>query len=208
MESLLCRDHEVIVVGGGNSAGQAAAFLAGVSAHVHLIVRAKSLAKTMSKYLVSRIESSARITLHVNSEIERLDGDGKLEGVSWVDRRSGARTTRPIKNVFVMIGAEPNTGWLFGTLRLDRKGFVVTGESTGFENSRYATSVAGIFAVGDVRSTSVKRVASAVGEGSVVVSDVHRYLADHRDLVAAAPDSALAAIQSASSAPHDNEVSL
>jgi thioredoxin reductase (NADPH) len=208
MESLLCRDHEVIVVGGGNSAGQAAAFLAGVSAHVHLIVRAKSLAKTMSQYLVSRIESSARITLHVNSEIERLDGDEKLEGVSWVDRRTGARTTRPIKNVFVMIGAEPNTGWLFGTLRLDRKGFVVTGESTGFENSRYATSVAGIFAVGDVRSTSVKRVASAVGEGSVVVSDVHRYLADHRDLVAAAPDSALAAIQSASSASHDNEISL
>jgi thioredoxin reductase (NADPH) len=186
----------VIVVGGGNSAGQAAAFLAGVSDHVHLIVRAKSLAKTMSQYLVSRIEGSARITLYANSEIERLTGDGKLEEVTWVNRGTGGRTTRPIKSVFVMIGAEPNTGWLFGTLQLDRKGFVVTGNSTGFENSRYATSVPGIFAVGDVRSTSVKRVASAVGEGSIVVSDVHRYLADHRDLVTAAPDSALAALQS------------
>jgi thioredoxin reductase (NADPH) len=205
MESLLCRDQEVIVVGGGNSAGQAAAFLAGVSAHVHLIVRAKSLAKTMSQYLVSRIERSARITLYVNSEIEELDGGGKLESVTWVNRRTDARTTRPIKSVFAMIGAEPNTGWLFGTLQLDRKGFVVTGGLAGFENSRYATSVPGIFAVGDVRATSVKRVASAVGEGSVVISDVHRYLADHRDLVAAATDSALAALQSASIAVDDRE---
>ena len=206
MESLLCRDKEVIVVGAGNSAGQAAAFLAGISAHVHLIVRAKSLAKTMSQYLISRIENSTRVTLYVNSEIEQLHGDERLESVTWINRRTDMRTTQPIKSVFVMIGAEPNTGWLFGTLQLDRKGFIVTGELTSFENSRYATNVPGIYAVGDVRASSVKRVASAVGEGSVVVADVHRYLADHRALVAAAPDSALAALQSASIGADDREI--
>jgi thioredoxin reductase (NADPH) len=103
-----------------------------------------------------------------------------------------------------MIGAEPNTGWLFGTVQLDRKGFVVTGGEASSKNSPYATSVPGIYAVGDVRSTSVKRVASAVGEGSVVISDVHRYLADHRIMVAAEPNSALAALQSAAIGPADS----
>lgn len=207
MESLLCKDKEVIVVGGGNSAGQAAAFLGEISAHVHLIVRAKSLAKTMSQYLVSRIESSARITLYLDSEIERLDGDARLETVTWVNRRTKIRSTQAIGSVFVMIGAEPNTGWLFGALRLDRKGFVVTGGAVASKNSPYETSVPGIYAVGDVRSTSVKRVASAVGEGSVVISDVHRYLADHRAVVAANPDSALAALQSVTDGSDDQKES-
>ncbi len=201
MESLLCRDNEVIVVGGGNSAGQAAVFLSGIARHVHHIVRGKSLASTMSQYLVSRIENSSRITLYTESEIVKLEGASSLECVAWINRRSGDLTVQPIGSVFVMIGAEPNTGWLFGTVKLDKKGFILTGGIDGFDSSPYATSTPGIFAVGDVRSNSVKRVASAVGEGSVVISDVHRYLADHRNNFAVEPHSALAALRSASAAP-------
>ena len=200
MESLLCRDREVIVVGGGNSAGQAAVFLSGIASHVHHIVRGKSLASTMSQYLISRIENSSRITLHTHSEIVTLQGGSSLERVAWIDRRSGDLTEKPIGSVFVMIGAEPNSGWLFGAVKLDKKGFILTGGADGFEMTPYATSVPGMFAVGDVRSKSVKRVASAVGEGSVVISDVHRYLADHRDDFAVEPHSALAALRSASAA--------
>ena len=176
MESLLCRENEVIVVGGGNSAGQAAVFLSGIAKHVHHIVRGKSLAATMSQYLISRIESSSRITLYTDSEIVKLEGKASLESVTWVNRKSGDVTAKPIGSVFVMIGADPNSGWLFGTVKLDKKGFILTGSTDGFETTPYATSVPGMFAVGDVRSNSVKRVASAVGEGSVVISDVHRYL--------------------------------
>ncbi len=200
MESLLCRDNEVIVVGGGNSAGQAAVFLSGIAKHVHHIVRGKSLASTMSQYLISRIESSSRITLYTDSEIVELQGGPALERVSWINRRSAELTVKPIGSVFVMIGAEPNSGWLFGALKLDKKGFILTGGTDGFEMTPYATSVPGMFAVGDVRSSSVKRVASAVGEGSVVISDVHRYLADHRNSFAVEPHSALAALRSASAA--------
>ncbi len=200
MESLLCRDNEVIVVGGGNSAGQAAVFLSGIAKHVHHIVRGKSLASTMSQYLISRIESSSHITLYTESEIVKLEGASSLEGVTWVSRKTGESTMKLIGSVFVMIGAEPNSGWLFGTVRLDKKGFILTGGADGFETTPYATSVPGMFAVGDVRSNSVKRVASAVGEGSVVISDVHRYLADHRNKFAAEPNSALAALRSASAA--------
>jgi thioredoxin reductase (NADPH) len=200
MESLLCRDNEVIVVGGGNSAGQAAVFLSGIAKHVHHIVRGKSLASSMSQYLISRIESSSHITLYPNSEIEQLEGASTLERVTWINRTTGERTAKPIRSVFVMIGAEPNSGWLFGTVKLDKKGFILTGGSDGFESTPYATSVPGMFAVGDVRSNSVKRVASAVGEGSVVISDVHRYLADHRNNFAAEPNSALAALRLASAA--------
>jgi thioredoxin reductase (NADPH) len=200
MESLLCRDNEVIVVGGGNSAGQAAVFLSGIAKHVHHIVRGKSLATTMSQYLISRIESSSRITLYTESEIAKLEGDSSLEGVTWINRGSGDLTTKPIGSVFVMIGAEPNSGWLFGTVKLDKKGFILTGGTDGFEMTPYATSVPGMFAVGDVRAASVKRVASAVGEGSVVISDVHRYLADHRHNFTVEPNSALAALRSASTA--------
>jgi thioredoxin reductase (NADPH) len=200
MESLLCRENEVVVVGGGNSAGQAAVFLSGIAKHVHHIVRGKSLASTMSQYLISRIESSSHITLYTDSEIEKLEGEASLECVTWVNRKSGERTLKPIGSVFVMIGAEPNSGWLFGAVRLDKKGFILTGGTDGFENTPYATSVPGMFAVGDVRSASVKRVASAVGEGSVVISDVHRYLADHRNGIAAEPNSALEALRLASAA--------
>jgi thioredoxin reductase (NADPH) len=200
MESLLCRENEVIVVGGGNSAGQAAVFLSGIAKHVHHIARGKSLANSMSQYLISRIESSSHITLYPNSEIEKLEGESSLKRVTWVNRITGERTVKPIRSVFVMIGAEPNSGWLFGTVRLDKKGFILTGGTDGFESTPYATSVPGMFAVGDVRSNSVKRVASAVGEGSVVISDVHRYLADHRNNFAAEPNSALAALRLASAA--------
>jgi thioredoxin reductase (NADPH) len=197
MESLLCRDSEVIVVGGGNSAGQAAMFLSGIAKHVYHIIRGNSLASSMSQYLVSRIENSSHITLCPNSEIEKLEGESSLERVTWINRLTGERTVKAIGSVFVMIGAEPNSGWLFGTVQLDRKGFVLTGGADGFEATPYATSVPGIYAVGDVRSKSVKRVASAVGEGSVVISDVHRYLADHRNSFAVDPNSALAALRSA-----------
>jgi thioredoxin reductase (NADPH) len=198
MESLLCREKEVIVVGGGNSAGQAAVFLSGIAKHVHHLVRGKSLAATMSQYLVSRIESSSRITLYTESEIVKLEGESSLEDVTWINRKTGELTTKSNGRVFVMIGAEPNSGWLFGTVKLDKKGFILTGGTDGFEATPYATSVPGMFAVGDVRSNSVKRVASAVGEGSVVISDVHRYLADHRNGFGAEPNSALAALRSTS----------
>jgi thioredoxin reductase (NADPH) len=194
MESLLCREQEIIVVGGGNSAGQAAVYLAGAAKHVHHIIRAPSLQSTMSQYLISRIERSPHITLHTDTEIEKLEGASTLEFVTWTNRKTGQTTRRPIGSVFVMIGAEPNSGWLYGTVKLDRKGFVVTGTSDGFERTPYATSVPGMYAVGDARANSVKRVASAVGEGSVVISDVHRYLADHRDSIAARPEAALATL--------------
>ena len=183
MEAAFCRDQEVAVIGGGNSAGQAAIFLSGSAKHVHLLLRGTSLADTMSSYLITRIEHSARITLHCCTEVERLEGETNLECVGWINRQSGARETRRIRNIFIMIGAEPNTGWLYGTLVLNKKGFVVTGTAQAFENTRYATSAPGIYAVGDVRSDSVKRVASAVGEGSVVISDVHRYLTSRREMV-------------------------
>ena len=187
MESLLCREREIIVVGGGNSAGQAAVYLSGPAKHVHLIIRGPSLGSTMSQYLISRIERSPHITLYTDTEIEKLEGVSTLEFVTWTNRKTGQTTRKPIGTVFVMIGAEPNSGWLYGTVKLDKKGFVLTGTSDGFESTPYATSVAGMYAVGDVRANSVKRIASAVGEGSVVISDVYRYLVDHRDSVAAQP---------------------
>lgn len=197
MESLLCRAREIIVVGGGNSAGQAAVFLSGVAKHVHHIIRGPSLESTMSQYLISRIERSPHITLYTDSEIETLEGESTLASVTWMNRKTGEKTTRPVTSVFVMIGAEPNSGWLFGTVKLDKKGFVLTGSIEGFESTPYATSVPGMYAVGDVRANSVKRVASAVGEGSVVISDVHRYLADHRNAFSVQPDSTLESIRTA-----------
>ena len=200
MESLLCGQREIIVVGGGNSAGQAAIFLAGVAKHVHHIVRASSLESTMSQYLISRIDRSPHITLYTNTEIEKLEGESTLDLVTWTNRKTGETTTKPVSRVFVMIGAEPNSGWLYGTVKLDKKGFVLTGGADGFENTPYATSVAGMYAVGDVRANSVKRVASAVGEGSVVISDLHRYLAERRNDFGARPDSTLATLGEAKTA--------
>ena len=177
MEADLCADEEIVVVGGGNSAGQAAVFLARSAKHVHVLVRAKGLAATMSDYLVQRIESSERISLHPHSEVSALAGDASLQSVTWTNRASGERTTRPARSVFVMIGAEPNTQWAAGCLALDAQGFVCTGSRAGADaDSPYATSRAGVYAVGDVRSGSVKRVASGVGEGSVVVQAIHRFL--------------------------------
>ena len=180
MESPLCRDREIIVVGGGNSAGQASVFLSGVAKHVHHIIRGASLESSMSQYLIARIESSPHITLYTDTEIDELEGERGLESVRWTNRKTGESVRRPISSVFVMIGAEPNSGWVYGAVKLDDKGFVLTGGQSGFEATSYATSVPGIYAVGDVRAESVKRVASAVGEGSVVISNIHRYLAQRR----------------------------
>jgi thioredoxin reductase (NADPH) len=177
MEAGLCADEEIVVVGGGNSAGQAAVFLARSAKHVHVLVRAHGLAATMSDYLVQRIERSDRISLHPHSEVSALAGDTSLESVTWTNRGNGERTTRPARSIFVMIGAEPNTQWAEGCLALDAQGFVCTGASAGADaDSPYATSRPGVYAVGDVRSGSVKRVASGVGEGSVVVQSIHRFL--------------------------------
>jgi len=180
MESSLCRDREIIVVGGGNSAGQASVFLSGVAKHVHHIIRGASLESSMSQYLIARIESSPHITLYTETEIDELEGERALESVRWTNQKTGESVRRPISSVFVMIGAEPNSGWVYGAVKLDDKGFVLTGGQSGFEATSYATSVPGIYAVGDVRAESVKRVASAVGEGSVVISNIHRYLAQSR----------------------------
>ncbi len=179
MEAHLCTNEEVVVVGGGNSAGQAAVFLSRTAAHVHIMVRARGFAATMSDYLVRRIETSPRITLHTQTEITGLAGERYLREVTWMDRASGVAETRAISNVFVMIGAEPNTAWLQGCLDLDEKGFVKTGldGSGGALTSPFQTTLPGLYAVGDVRSGSVKRVASGVGEGSVVIQAVHGFLA-------------------------------
>jgi len=177
MESPLCRDREIIVVGGGNSAGQASVFLSGVAKHVHHIIRGASLESSMSQYLIARIENSSHITLYTDTEIDEPEGVKVLEFVRWTNRKTGESVKRPISSVFVMIGAEPNSSWVDRAVELDDKGFVLTGGQSGFEATSYATSVPGIYAVGDVRAESVKRVASAVGEGSVVISDIHRYLA-------------------------------
>ncbi len=185
METAYCRDKEVVVVGGGNSAGQAALFLSQTASHVYLMIRGESLGATMSQYLLSRIEQSRRITILTGSEITELEGGSHLEQLTWVDRRDGSTTTKRIEDLFVMIGAQPNTSWLEGVVALDKKGFVITGGAQGFDSTPYATNTAGIYAVGDVRTTSVKRVASAVGEGSVVISDVHRYLALQHDALLA-----------------------
>jgi thioredoxin reductase (NADPH) len=180
LEGNLCANEEVVVVGGGNSAGQAAVFLSGLARHVHIMVRGEGLADTMSDYLIQRIEASPDITLHAHTEITALEGDDVLQRLTWTNSETGQSETRDIGNLFVMIGAQPNTDWLGGCVPLDRGGFVVTGRDGEGQAlaSPYVTERPGIFAVGDVRSGSTKRVASGVGEGSVVVSAVHAFLAD------------------------------
>ncbi|MDO9427826.1 MAG: FAD-dependent oxidoreductase [Methylobacterium sp.] len=178
MEARLCEHQEVVVVGGGNSAGQAAMFLSGTASHVHILVRGPGLAATMSDYLVRRITTSNRVTVHPFTEVTGLDGDAFLRTVTWRDGRTGLAAARGIGALFVMIGAAPNTEWLSGCLQLDANGFVLTGVDAGGRAlpSPFATTTPGIYAVGDVRSGSVKRVASGVGEGSVVVQTIHRFL--------------------------------
>jgi thioredoxin reductase (NADPH) len=188
VEAQLCRDEEVAVVGGGNSAGQAAVFLSHGCACVNVLVRGPGLAESMSRYLIQRIEDSANVTLRTRTEIVALEGSRGLERVFWRQLDNGAAETRAIRHVFLMTGADPNTAWLKNCLVLDEKNFVKTGmdlrpdelETAGWPLARrpelLETSSPGVFAVGDVRSGSIKRVASAVGEGSVCVQLIHRAL--------------------------------
>jgi thioredoxin reductase (NADPH) len=188
VESQLCSGEEVIVVGGGNSAGQAAVFLAQTARRVHMIVRSVDLADTMSRYLIRRIEDNPRISLLTQTEIVALEGNGHLERVSWRDNRTGEVGVHRIRHLFSMTGAVPCTGWLNGCLALDVKGFIKTGAGLTQDDLATAhwplvraphlleTSLPGVFAVGDVRSGSLKRVASAVGEGSIAVAFVHQTL--------------------------------
>jgi thioredoxin reductase (NADPH) len=190
IESQLCERVEVAVVGGANSAGQAAVFLSQTAAKVHMLVRGAELSSTMSRYLIQRLTENPRIQLHFNSEIVALEGGPRLERVVWQDKQTGQTTTSGIQHVFIMTGASPRTDWLRGCLALDDKGFILTGreldEGPPRENPTWPlarrpmmleTSLPGVFAVGDVRAGNVKRVASAVGEGAISIHLVHRALA-------------------------------
>ena len=188
VEAQLCKGEDVAIVGGGNSAGQAAVFLAQTSGGVNVLVRGLGLAESMSRYLIQRIEDTANIALRVRTELDALEGADRLELVRWRHLDTGRSETCPIRHLFLMTGADPNTAWLEGCVALDSKKFVKTGTdlrpdeltNAGWPLDRrpelLETSRPGVFAVGDVRSGSVKRVASAVGEGSVCVQLIHRAL--------------------------------
>jgi thioredoxin reductase (NADPH) len=190
MEAQLCRGEEVVVVGGGNSAGQAAVFLAQTAKRVHMLVRGSGLAESMSRYLIRRIEQNPAIVLRINTEIVALEGSNHLERVRWRDDQARSIETHDIKHVFVMAGAVPSTEWLDGCVALDAKGFIKTGPDLSQDDLAAAhwplaraphlleTSLPGVFAVGDVRSGNIKRVASAVGEGSIAISFVHQVLSE------------------------------
>jgi thioredoxin reductase (NADPH) len=189
MEAQLCTGSDAIVVGGGNSAGQAAVYLASTLPHVHMLVRGSGLAETMSRYLIARIEQTPNITLRTHTQIEAIEGESDIERVSLRDSALGRSFTLKVRHVFLMTGADPNTAWLDGCVALDDKGFVKTGAELQPEDVSHwpaarrphllETNMRGVFAVGDVRSGSVKRVASAVGEGSICVQLVHKLLAEH-----------------------------
>jgi thioredoxin reductase (NADPH) len=188
MEAQLCTGEDVVVVGAGNSAGQAAVFLAQTARTVHMLVRSGGLADTMSRYLILRIEDHPAIVLHVQTEIVSLEGNGHLERLGWRDNQTGRIETHGIRHVFTMTGAVPGTRWLNGCLALDAKGFIKTGPDLSPDDLAAArwplaraphlleTSLPGVFAVGDVRAGSLKRVASAVGEGSIAIAAVHQVL--------------------------------
>jgi thioredoxin reductase (NADPH) len=188
MEAQLCGGEEVIVVGGGNSAGQAAVFLAETTKRVHMLVRSAGLAESMSRYLIRRIEETATIVLRSYTEIVAIEGSDHLEFVRWHNNQTGQTEEHKIRHIFVMTGADPNTSWLDGCVALDDKGFIKTGLDLFSDNLSAAgwpltrqpylleTSLPGVFAVGDVRGGSIKRVASAVGEGSTAISFVHKVL--------------------------------
>jgi thioredoxin reductase (NADPH) len=191
LESQWCEGEQVAVVGGANSAGQAAVFLSQTAHHVHMLVRAEELSGTMSRYLIQRLTENPCIEIHFNTEIAALEGGSSLERILWKDRKTGEISTHSIQHVFLMTGALPRTEWLRGCVALDDKGFILTGrdldaaapdESTKWPLARapqmLETSLPGVFAVGDARAGNVKRVASAVGEGAISVYMVHRALAD------------------------------
>lgn len=184
VEAQLCSSEEVAIVGGANSAGQAAVFLAGMTKHVHLLVRRPGLAETMSRYLISRIEDNPAITLNTRTEVVALEGDKHLERIHWRSAETGKTEINEIRHLFLMTGANPNTAWLNGCLALDAQNFVKTGPDLGSDWRQrrppylLETSVPGVFAVGDIRSGSMKRVAAAVGEGSMAVQFAHRVLAE------------------------------
>jgi thioredoxin reductase (NADPH) len=188
MEAQLCQGEEVVVVGGGNSAGQAAVFLAERARSVHILVRSASLADKMSRYLIRRIEETHNIVFRPYTEVIALEGDAHLESVKWRNNQTGLVEAHKIRHMFLMTGADPNTSWLDGCIALDSKGFIKTGQDLSPENLGAAhwplarqpylleASLPGVFAVGDVRGGSIKRVASAVGEGSIAISFVHTVL--------------------------------
>ncbi len=189
IEARLCTDQDVVLVGGGNSAGQAAVFLSGHARKVHMVIRGGGLGASMSRYLIERIEAAPNIELMFNTEVVGLEGanDGSLERVRWRSRLSAEESTFDIRNLFLFVGADPATGWLDGCgVLVDRAGFVVTGardnvqdnKSEGRQATALETSVPGVFAVGDVRSGSVKRVGGAIGEGAQVVAALHGFLGD------------------------------
>ena len=188
VEAQLCNGEEVVVVGGGNSAGQAAVFLAETTKRVHMLTRSGGLAESMSRYLIRRIEETPTIILRPHIEIEALEGSDHLESVRWRNNQTGQIEEHVIRHLFIMMGANPNTRWLDGCVALDAKGFIKTGPDLSPEDLSAAhwqlprppylheTSLPGVFAVGDVRGGSIKRVASAVGEGSIAISFVHQVL--------------------------------
>jgi thioredoxin reductase (NADPH) len=185
----MCRREEIALVGGGNSAGQAAVFLSGFAAKISTLVRADSLASSMSRYLIDRIEAQPNVELFCRTEIVALTGtpEGRLERVRWRHASMGAETERVIRNVFLFIGADPATNWLRACgVGLDAKGFVQTGPASAATNGEIReplpleSNVPGVFAVGDARSGSVKRVGGAIGEGAAVVAQLHSYLAASR----------------------------
>lgn len=188
MEAQLCAGEEIVIVGGGNSAGQAAVFLAQTTKRVHMLIRSEGLAATMSRYLIRRIEQNHSIVLHTCTEIEALEGTSHLEHVRWRNRQTEAVETHDIRHIFIMAGAVPSTQWINGCIALDDKGFIKTGPALSPEDLAAAhwpltrtphlleTNLPGVFAVGDVRGGNIKRVASAVGEGSIAVAFVHQAL--------------------------------
>ncbi len=190
IEAAFCRGEEVAVVGGGNSAGQAAVFLSEKVRRVHMFVRSDGLSESMSRYLIRRIEDNPKILVRLHSEIAAMEGARELESITWRNNYTGECARERIGHVFMMTGAEPATGWLGGCLAVDDKGFILTGQDLshevlherGWTRSRspylLETSRPHIFAVGDVRARSVKRVASAVGEGAICIQLVHRVLAE------------------------------
>jgi thioredoxin reductase (NADPH) len=176
IEARYCKGTEAVIIGGGNSAGQAAMFLSRSASCVRVLVRGASLAASMSSYLSSRLEADPRITIEYGAEVSALHGVDHLESLTIRDVKSGTSRSVDTRALFIMVGAAPNTEWLSGLVKLDGKGFVVTGYGAGGADSPFGTSLPGIFAVGDVRAGSVKRVASSVGEGSVVIAKVWEFV--------------------------------